>query len=588
LNKRESLRIRNFLIPYWKRIFLAAALTLIAVGIDLFPPLIMKQMLDEALPKKNMQLLLIYVLGLVLIPVLSAILNTFVFRIHNKIGGFVTDQIYRQCMKKLLRVSPRIFNEFTTGNVSVRLDRIEDIGDNFVKWDALRSIAEVFTFVGLLAVMFSLNWKLAFILLMMIPISLFVSHRFGKQLEENFQEVESHRRDLSGYNVQLLGGIKTIQLLTREKEEWDHQERYIRQFRRVRNTAFMNQMLRFPIYGTLERAFIMTVVFSVSIYFIIQGQMTVGTLLAYTLYFPWLFGSAKILRSAYMSYMSIKPKVKQVTEIIKLPVEIKDLQNASSLEKANGAIDFGHVSFSYEGGQPQIKDMSFRVNPGEFIGIVGPTGAGKSTILDLLLRFYDPDEGEILLDGKNIKEYKLHDLRNRIGLVTQDVFLWDKTIKENLLYANPEATMDELLHACNIAQVTPILERLPQGWDTLIGERGVKLSGGEKQRLGIARVLLRQPQILLMDEPTSALDAKTEAQLQSELESVFKDKTVIVVAHRLATIRNADRIIVVKNGTIAEIGTHEELMHNQSVYYQLYTEQFQGSLMKEIREKEVT
>jgi len=204
---------------------------------------------------------------------------------------------------------------------------------------------------------------------------------------------------------------------------------------------------------------------------------------------------------------------------------------------------------------------------------VGPTGGGKSTILDLILRFYDPQEGEVLVDGINVKEYSLQNLRSLIGLVTQDVFLWNQTIRENLLYANPEVTEEEIIEACKRAQIHDFIKDLPNGYDTVVGERGVRLSGGERQRLAIARVFLHKPDVLLLDEPTSALDAKTEAQLQKDLENMYRGKTMIIVAHRLVTVQNADRIFVVDGGRIVEEGTHSELLVRKGVYYDLHQKQ---------------
>jgi len=253
-------------------------------------------------------------------------------------------------------------------------------------------------------------------------------------------------------------------------------------------------------------------------------------------------------------------------------------------KKVNGKIDFQHVFFTYPDQRGGIQDVSFSIQPGEFVGIVGSTGGGKTTILDLLARFYQPHHGNIFLDGINIQDYPLQKLRSVIGVVMQDVFLWNRSIKENLLYAKPNTTMEEIKQVWQKAQILPFIQHLPHQWDNIIGERGVKLSGGEKQRLAIAQVLLRNPQVLLLDEPTSALDAVTESLLQDNLEQCFRGKTMMVVAHRLATIRNADRIIVIEEGKVIEMGTHAELIEKKGRYYQLYSEQFQADMDSKIRD----
>ena len=261
--------------------------------------------------------------------------------------------------------------------------------------------------------------------------------------------------------------------------------------------------------------------------------------------------------------------LKQLEDLLNIEEEITDPPNPVVLPRIRGEIEFRNFSFEYEEDRGQLKNLSFRIHPGEFIGIVGPSGGGKSTILDLILRFYDPHQGEVLVDGINVKKYSLQNLRSLIGLVTQDVFLWNQTIRENLLYA----TEEEVIEACKRAQIHDFIKDLPNGYDTVVGERGVRLSGGERQRLAIARVFLHKPDVLLLDEPTSALDAKTEARLQKELERMYRGKTMIVVAHRLVTVQNADRIFVVDKGRIIEEGTHSELLDRKGMYYDLQQKQ---------------
>lgn len=573
MEKRNEIQFKTLLLPYWKGILLSTLTALVAAAASFLNPLIMKQMIDTALPNKDIPLLSLSVIGIVLLPIFSTIFQSITKMIHNRIGGEISDQLNNMMFSRLLHLSPRILNTFHVGDIAVRLDRVDEVGDFFIKWHLLPAFAEVLSTIGLVVIMIRLDWKLALISFSLLPIIVIVASRLGQKVEDNFKVIIALRKKIQGHAVQLLGGIKTVQMMTREEQERAYKQENLKQFRQIRNATFMIQTWRYELSTSLEKALGLAIIFSASIWFILKGQMTLGILLAYTVYFPNFLGSVKSIRSLYMHYKEIKPKLQEVQEILNLPIEIQDSSYSQYILQARGEITFQHVSFSYGENRGEIKDISFQVKPGEFIGIVGPTGAGKSTILDLLLRFYDPDEGEICLDGKNIKDYKVYDLRNRIGMVSQEVFLWDKSIKENLLYAKPDATEEEVQKACKIAQMTEFLDRFPLGLDTLIGERGVKLSGGEKQRLGIARIILRQPQILLMDEPTSALDAKTEALLQNELENIFKNRTMIVVAHRLATIRNSDRILVVSESKVAEMGTHQELMMKKGIYHQLFMEQ---------------
>ncbi|PRZ12369.1 ATP-binding cassette subfamily B protein [Laceyella sediminis] len=450
----NQIQMRTLLLPYWKLILLSTLISLLGVGAHLLNPLIMKQMIDVALPRKEYSLILLSAGGLVLLPIVSTILEALSKVIHNKIGGEITDKLNHQLFRHLLRLSPRTLNEFHSGDIAIRMDRVEDIGDGFVKWNLLPMPTEILSLIGIVIIMLQLDFVLALVAFFMFPIVVVTASYLGRKIETNFTVIMDLNRKLQSYAVQLYGGMKTVQLLTREEEERSAQKEKIGQYRGIRNDTFLIQKWRYELLSSLEKALGLAVLFSVSIWLILKGQMTIGTLLAFTVYFPNFLGTAKAIRSAYMQYREVKPMLKEVEEVLNLPVEIVPSTQSVPLKQASGEIEFRQVSFSYKPKRGNIHNVSFHIQPGEFIGVVGPTGAGKSTILDLLLRFYDPDQGEILLDGRNIKEYTLYDLRNRIGLVTQDVFLWDKTIKENLLYANPEATMDELIHACNIAQVT--------------------------------------------------------------------------------------------------------------------------------------
>jgi ABC-type multidrug transport system fused ATPase/permease subunit len=319
---------------------------------------------------------------------------------------------------------------------------VEDLGDGFVKWNLLPLPTQIFNFVGIVIIMLQLDLSLALVSFLMIPVVVVTSSYLGRKIEANFEIIIALSRKIQGYAVQLYGGMKTVQMLTREEEERVVQKEKIGRYRRIRNDTFLIQKWRYELLSSLEKALGLAILFSISIWLILKGQMTVGTLLAFTVYFPNFLGTIKLLRSAYMQYREVTPKMKEIEEVLNLPVEIEPSPGALPLKQTSGEIEFRGVSFSYGPDRGSFRHVSFYIKPGEFIGVVGPTGAGKSTILDLLLRFYDPDQGQILLDCRDIKEYDLYDFRNRIGLVTQDVFLWDKTIKENLLYAKPEATLE--------------------------------------------------------------------------------------------------------------------------------------------------
>jgi ABC-type multidrug transport system fused ATPase/permease subunit len=571
--KENNSLIRRLVMSRFKYILIGALFTVVTVGIQVLTPWFMKRIVDEAIPEKEIGLLVFLITAISFLPFLSAALISFRNLFLHRIGGHVTDYLRRSLYTKLTRLSPKTYNDFKTGDISARIYSCGEIGDMYITQAVIPAILDVCLFIGIVIVMFNLNWELAVLSVGILPFLYLLSQFIAKKAKFLTGQVINLQQEMNIYSAEFVTGLKTVQMFNREESERNYLSDWIKSYRKTRNRAAIIDGLS-KLTVDFGKALGLGLVFAYGAWKIFYGEITIGSLLAFTVYFPQLFGTLQSVQFAYIRWINIRPKIQLVEEILNLEDEVTDKVHKAPL-KINGDIKFSNVSFSFQKGRGQVRDISFHIAKGEFIGIVGPSGGGKSTILDLLMRFYDPDCGEIRVDGVNVQEISLHDLRDQIGLVSQDVFLWNKSIKENLLYANPEATEKEMQEACQKAQVWDFIQSLPDKWDTVIGERGVKLSGGEKQRIGIARVLLRNPNVLLLDEPTSALDANTEALLQEQLELLFKNKTLIVVAHRLATIRNADRIFVVKDGAIEESGTHQELMEKRSIYHQLYTEQFQ-------------
>ncbi|SHF34468.1 ATP-binding cassette, subfamily B [Seinonella peptonophila] len=571
MDEMKSTSMYQLMKLQYKRVLLGVLFMTFGVGIQLLSPWVMKILVDQAIPQKKQTLLY----GLILILALSPFLVTSLGAIRNQmthyIGGYVTDQFRRLIFRKLTRLSPTTYYQFRSGEIANRIYSCGEIGDSLISQTIVPAIFDTCMLVGITGVMFYMNWKMTIVILFMLPILYILTQIFTNKARPKIDQIIQMQQELSGYSTEFVSGLKTVQKFNQAEREHEYQDHWINKYRKLRNRAafFDNFTTLIVDFG---RALGLGIVFSYGAIQIMKGHMTVGSLIAFSVYFPQMFGSLQEVQTAYMRTELTKPKVKLIYEILQLPDEIVYLPREHS--QVEGKIKFDQVSFSYDDGRGEISDMSFTILPGEFIGIVGPTGSGKSTLLDLIMRFYQPQKGRIFLDGKDIASYSYEDLRSQIGLVSQDVFLWNQSILYNLKYANPEATEKEIKMCCEKAQILEFIQELPDGFDTIIGERGVKLSGGEKQRLGIAQVLLRKPQILLMDEPTSALDANTEALLQRQLKNIFLGKTVLVVAHRLATVRDADRIFVLKDGRLIEMGTHEELMKNQSLYYRLFNEQY--------------
>ncbi|MER3406471.1 MAG: hypothetical protein C4289_15970 [Chloroflexota bacterium] len=312
---------------------------------------------------------------------------------------------------------------------------------------------------------------------------------------------------------------------------------------------------------------------------VINGLLTIGELLAFTTYVARLFGPVSAFANMNVQLQQALAAFDRVQEYLELQTEIRDRPGAIELPPVRGRIEFRDVSFAYSPERPVLKHISFTVEPGQLVALVGPTGAGKSTVVNLIPRFYDPDEGCVRIDGYDLRDVTLSSLRRQIATVDQETFLFNMTILENIRYARPEATFDEVVEAAKAAYLHDFIMSLPEGYETMVGERGVKLSGGERQRLAIARAILRNPRILILDEATSSLDSIAESYIQRALEPLMRGRTVIAIAHRLSTILSADKILVLQQGELIESGTHRELLARGGLYAQLYRTQFKEELL---------
>lgn len=472
------------------------------------------------------------------------------------------------------KLSFRFFDKNKTGHLVSRMTNdMMDIGEIAHHGPEDLFIA-VMTLIGAFALMLSINWKLAIFTFIIVPLLIILSIYFSKKMSKSFGQFF---QDIADFNARVennVSGIRVVKAFANEGQEIKQYAVNNERFRRTKLVTYKVMAWNSSVSYFLIKS-VSIFVLACGSWFVIQGKMEFGEFMAFILLSNIFLGPINQINSVIETYPKGVAGFKRYLELLNTEPDEKDIKDAIEIQQVNGDISYENVTFAYEGKEPILNNISFHVKHGESIAFVGPSGAGKTTICSLFPRFYDIQEGSIKVDGIDIRNMTQRSLRQQIGIVQQDVFLFDGTIRENIAYGKLDATEEEIWEAARRAQLADIIEDLEDGLDTLIGERGVKLSGGQKQRLSIARMFLKNPPILILDEATSALDTETEAAIQKALTELSKGRTTFVIAHRLATIRNVDRIIVVTEEGIKEQGTHEELIRSGGNYSRLYKAQFQ-------------
>jgi ATP-binding cassette subfamily B protein len=428
--------------------------------------------------------------------------------------------------------------------------------------------------VGSFIILLTIEWRLTLILFTFIPVMLyFVLKRRGR-MEESFRQV---RNKIANVNSQLensISGVRVAKSFTNEDYEVEKFSENNLEYSEARRVSYKVMAEFIAGMGVISNI-LNLIVISVGGYFVYSNLIDLGDLFAYTLYVNYFMQPIKRLTEFAQQLQDGMTGFERFTEVMDIKADIIDSDNATDITDVKGDIEFKNASFSYNNGEDTIlSNLNLNIEAGRTVAIVGPSGAGKTTLCHLIPRFYEIKEGEILIDGKNIKDIKLRSLRKNIGLVQQDVFLFTGTIRDNIGYGNPSASDEEIIEAAKRASIHEFIMTLPNGYDTYVGEKGVKLSGGQKQRISIARLFLKNPPILILDEATSALDNETEILIQHSLEELSEGRTTLVIAHRLSTIKNADEIIVLTSEGIVEQGNHETLLSQDSIYAKLYNSQF--------------
>jgi ATP-binding cassette subfamily B protein len=637
------LRVLAYAREYWWHIAGMLVTILLTTGLSLLTPLIFRNMIDVVIPAKDTRRLILLGVALLAIPAVTGGINVIQRRLNATVGEGVIYDLRSALFARLQRMSLRFFTNTKVGELMSRLNNDVVGAQNAISNTIVNIVTNIIEAIALLAVMFTLEWRLSLVSVLILPLFIIAARRLGTVLRDIARQGMEMNAQMNAHMNETLniGGALLVKLFGRANEE---EQRFRERAANVRDVGIRRAVVGstfFVIFG-LVSAIGTALVYGLGGYFVITDLFTVGTIVAFGSYLGQLYGSLQGLAGAPVEFSTSMVSFERVFEVIDLPTDIPEKEDAIELRDVRGELEFDNVTFNYsvdeskllkdvkrygrmedvgavlslakpttddgqktkaKGGNGQssmvhgpneengsspegetestsqarevaLEEVTFSARPGSLVALVGPSGAGKTTMTYLIPRLYDPTEGVIRIDGHDLREVTLDSLSSAIGMVTQETYLFHDTIRTNLTYAKTNATQAEIEAAARAANIHQFIIDLPDGYDTIVGERGYRLSGGEKQRIALARVILKDPRILVLDEATSHLDSESESLIQDALKRVMAGRTSIVIAHRLSTILAADLILVMDRGKIVERGTHEELLALNGLYAQLYETQF--------------
>lgn len=615
VNRHLLRRVVQTARPYWLPAVVTLAAILFSSLLGLIPPLLVRDLIDHALPERDTARLNWLAAGMVIIPLISGLVGVGQRYLNARIGEGLIADLRQALYAHMQRMSLRFFTHTKTGELMSRLNNDVVEAQRAVTSTFIDIITNLITLITTLAIMFTLEWRLTLLGIIIFPFFFLPARRVGRLLRRIVRQAMDANAAMNALMNETLNvsGALLTKLFGRQADE-------VRRFTQ-RSNAVRDLGVRRAVVGrwfflslSLVGAVGTALVYWLGGHLVIGQAVSLGTLVAFTAYLAQLYGPVGALSNARVDFAQSLVSFERVFEVLDLPVEIQDAPDAITLERVQGHVRFENVSFDYQaadmvgarlpgvtteseaedagehdhslfavtrtaGRAWAVRDISFEIKPGQLAALVGPSGAGKTTITYLLPRLYDPTSGRILIDGHDLRQVTLASLTRQIGMVTQETFLFHDTLRANLLYARPDATQDEIEAACQAANIHDFIVSLPNGYETVVGERGYRLSGGEKQRVAIARVILKDPRILVLDEATSSLDSQSEALIQAALQRVMQGRTSLVIAHRLSTILAADVILVMNEGRLVERGTHLELLEQGGLYARLYHTQFRSAEM---------
>ena len=584
VTKELLVRVFSYLKPYWRQLALVLVCIVISSVASLFPSILTGNIID-VLTGKDMggwfgaglsALIKLIVISLAL-HLVSNLINVGETYLNNWIAQHISYDMRNQMYRHLQKMSQRFFTTANQGDIITRMTSDVSGVERVVTNTFTSILSNTITLIVAVIAMFQKNWLLALIGIAVVPLFTLPTRMAGKRRWKLAGEAQACNDEINGILNETLSvsGQLLVKLFGREKSEYERYEEANGRMIRLNIREKMAGRWFFMLLNTLTTVGPMLLYLVGGILIMKHDStLTVGDITVLVALLGRMYGPVNSLLNIQVDWIRSMAMFTRIFEYYDMKPEIDDSPDAKELKNAKGEVVFDHVNFTYDGERMILKDICFTLKSGDCVAIVGPSGSGKSTIVNLIPRLWDATSGTITFDGTNVKDLTLHSLRDEVGVVTQETYLFNGTVRENLLYAKPEATEAEMIDACQKANIWDFISKQPDGLDTMVGNRGLKLSGGEKQRISIARALLKDPALLIFDEATSALDSISEAAIQAAINPLIEERTSILIAHRLSTILAADEILVVRDGEIVERGTHKDLVHAGGTYQELYETQF--------------
>jgi subfamily B ATP-binding cassette protein MsbA len=590
--KKKRIQISYLLRPHWKSLTVALIAVIGESAADLLEPWPLKVVFDYVLGSKKMpgwlagivntvaghdKLAILYVaaFSVIAIAAVGAISSYGEKYLTTSVGQWVMHDLRRTLYHHIQRLSLSYHDHKKTGDVISRVTSDIDAIQDFVSQALLGIVVNAMTLIGMLAVMFYLDWRFTLIALSVAPFLFAVVYVYTRRIKKAARAVRQKEGEVVSIVQEVLSSIRVVKAFAREDYE---QARFEQQSLESVETALRARSLKAKLAPIVQIIVAVgtCLVLWYGVRLVLAGEITTGSLLVFFLYLGKMYKPMRELSKMTDTLSKTAVGYERIKEVIETESEIRNVKGARPAPPFKGRIEFSHVDFGYTPDNLILKDVDFKIEPGQVAAFVGPTGAGKTTIASLVARFYDPVKGEVRIDGKNVRSYKIKSVRRQISFVLQENLLFHASIWQNIAYGRPEASSEEIIEAARLANADEFIMKMPDHYDTQVGERGVTLSGGQRQRIAIARAIIRKSPILILDEPTSSLDSASEELVFEALARLIEGKTSIVIAHRLATVRRADVIFVVDDGSIVEQGTHQQLLSRGGLYSELHELQFRG------------